>query len=303
MKRVTDHEMHWSRRRLLQAGVAAGGAALLPIGNVLSQTRGPDLVRAPKQALVIGNSSYNRAPLKNPGNDARGMEEALKAAGFQVAIGLDLGQAAMREMNVIILDACRDNPFGGGVQLEQRGLSQLDAPPGTLLAPGDQYTYRHIDFFTRLEFTANRTQRVTAVGNNEVIFNNNIVTDLLGNLITSQKERVLSTTRQFFVSEYSIGKKWETRYEGTGVTGEKLSYDYKFQVVAKERKTIAAGTFDAFKVVGVGHASSGSQLNWTYWIAPDRVRRPLAVDRLNRNSFGRPYFTECDELVSYKESR
>jgi hypothetical protein len=43
-----------------------------------------------------------------------------------------IGKAA-NPMNVIILDACRENPFQG-VKLEQKGLSQLDAPPGTLLA-------------------------------------------------------------------------------------------------------------------------------------------------------------------------
>jgi uncharacterized caspase-like protein len=41
---------------------------------------------------------------------------------------------AANPMNVVILDACRENPFGGDVKPEQRGLSQLDAPPGTLLA-------------------------------------------------------------------------------------------------------------------------------------------------------------------------
>ena len=41
-----------------------------------------------------------------------------------------IGKAA-NPMNVIILDACRDDPFGTA---EQKGLSQLDAPPGTLLA-------------------------------------------------------------------------------------------------------------------------------------------------------------------------
>jgi len=40
---------------------------------------------------------------------------------------------AANPMNVVILDACRENPFGE-VKLEQKGLSQLDAPPGTLLA-------------------------------------------------------------------------------------------------------------------------------------------------------------------------
>jgi hypothetical protein len=42
----------------------------------------------------------------------------------------DIAKAA-NPMNVIILDACRDDPFG---RSEQKGLSQFDAPPGTLLA-------------------------------------------------------------------------------------------------------------------------------------------------------------------------
>lgn len=41
---------------------------------------------------------------------------------------------AANPMNVIILDACRDNPFGRDVRAEQKGLSQMDAPPATLLA-------------------------------------------------------------------------------------------------------------------------------------------------------------------------
>src|SRR5688572_16210573 len=41
---------------------------------------------------------------------------------------------ARNAMNLVILDACRDNPFGPDVALEQKGLSQIDAPPGTLLA-------------------------------------------------------------------------------------------------------------------------------------------------------------------------
>jgi len=41
---------------------------------------------------------------------------------------------AKNPMNVIILDACRDNPFGRVLPAEQKGLSQFDAPPGSLLA-------------------------------------------------------------------------------------------------------------------------------------------------------------------------
>jgi hypothetical protein len=35
---------------------------------------------------------------------------------------------------VVILDACRDNPFGATYKPSQQGLSQFDAPPGSLLA-------------------------------------------------------------------------------------------------------------------------------------------------------------------------
>ena len=47
---------------------------------------------------------------------------------------LDAFQFARTPVNIVILDACRDNPFGESVRLDQKGLSQVDAPPGTLLA-------------------------------------------------------------------------------------------------------------------------------------------------------------------------
>ena len=41
---------------------------------------------------------------------------------------------AENPMNIIILDACRDNPFGHVKGVEQKGLSQMDAPNNSLLA-------------------------------------------------------------------------------------------------------------------------------------------------------------------------
>jgi hypothetical protein len=51
---------------------------------------------------------------------------------------VDLGQvidafkAAGNRMSIVVLDACRDNPFEGSTS--GKGLAQLDAPPGTFLA-------------------------------------------------------------------------------------------------------------------------------------------------------------------------
>lgn len=193
---MTNHQ----RRRILQAGLAAGSLPLLRWSSTHAQTPEVNLLVAPRRALVIGNAAYPSMPLKNPANDARGMAEELQRAGFEVVSGIDLGRAAMLEairaygqslsrsgpvglfyfaghgvqlgwrnyllptdarverpddiqrncidlnaviegmgkagnpMNVIILDACRDNPFGSALRMTQKGLSQLDAPPGTLLA-------------------------------------------------------------------------------------------------------------------------------------------------------------------------
>jgi formylglycine-generating enzyme required for sulfatase activity len=150
-------------------------------------------------ALVIGNSAYPNAPLKNPVNDAQDIAAALRALGFEVisrenvnqndmkrairefgekirgaAVGLFyyaghgvqvngenylvpvdakveseqeveyecvkagfvLAQmdAARNSMNIVILDACRNNPFVRSFRSESKGLAQMDAPSGTLIA-------------------------------------------------------------------------------------------------------------------------------------------------------------------------
>lgn len=54
--------------------------------------------------------------------------------------GLDLGDIlgvlprASGKTFIIILDACRDNPFGESLTLERKGLTPFDAPAGTLIA-------------------------------------------------------------------------------------------------------------------------------------------------------------------------
>src|SRR3954470_3783946 len=72
-----------SRRRVLQG---TAGALLLPQSFPVFSQSGVGLLRAPKHALVIGNSAYKDAPLKNPANDAKAIGEELKKAGFQVAV-------------------------------------------------------------------------------------------------------------------------------------------------------------------------------------------------------------------------
>jgi len=189
-----------ARRLNLQRLSALSAASLLPLraGETFGSTAST-LNALPRVALVIGNSRYKEAPLKNPVNDAAAIGDNLKKIGFSVISQLDTGKAAMEDairsyseqlakskgvglfyfaghglqvswrnflvpvdasldrvddiprqtvdlaallgglgkagnpMNIVILDACRDNPFGGTLK-SGKGLSQMDAPIGTLLA-------------------------------------------------------------------------------------------------------------------------------------------------------------------------
>jgi hypothetical protein len=156
-------------------------------------------VEEPRIALLIGNSTYREAPLRNPVNDVRAMAKTLRELGFTVLAHenankstmeraiLDFGRRltaggvgffyyaghglqvrgrnflipvdaeidseattriagvdvdllleqtaeARNRVNVVILDACRNNPFERRLRGASRGLSAVDAARGTLIA-------------------------------------------------------------------------------------------------------------------------------------------------------------------------
>lgn len=150
-------------------------------------------------ALVIGNSDYKDAPLKNPANDATDMAAKLSKLGFKVdklinvdnrqmtraiqrfgkslqdknTVGLFyfaghgiqvdgvnyllplktnieseadiqfeavnaarvLQQMELSEnnLNLVILDACRNNPFARSFRSASRGLAKMEAPSGSMI--------------------------------------------------------------------------------------------------------------------------------------------------------------------------
>ncbi len=64
------------------------------------------------------------------------VETAAQVKQRCIDLGLLLGQlgAAKDKTFIIILDACRNDPFGNAYKPEQKGLSQFDAPVGSLIA-------------------------------------------------------------------------------------------------------------------------------------------------------------------------
>ena len=76
------------------AAVFTAHAADRGVGGTASAGPGSGGARV---ALVIGNSGYASAPLRNPVNDAKAMSEALRACGFDVMVKTDAGLRAMEE--------------------------------------------------------------------------------------------------------------------------------------------------------------------------------------------------------------
>jgi len=150
-------------------------------------------------ALVVGNSAYKSAPLRNPNNDAKDMAAKLKGMGFTViersnlsvkqigstlrefrskltpgsvalvfyaghgvqikgenylpAVDADISSEedvptqslAMRQimdvlgdaktrLNLVFLDACRNNPYARSFRSASDGLNRVNAPSGTLIS-------------------------------------------------------------------------------------------------------------------------------------------------------------------------
>ena len=60
--------------------------------------------------------------------------EELKRQCLDMGVLLEAMGKARERTFVVVLDACRDNPFGERWQTERKGLSQFDAPVGSLIA-------------------------------------------------------------------------------------------------------------------------------------------------------------------------
>lgn len=510
-----------NRRLALQRLSALSAVPLLPWSGLVFGSTASTLNALPRTALVIGNSRYKDAPLKNPANDAGAIGDHLKKLDFNVISQLDGGKAAMENairsygellakskgvglfyfaghglqvswrnflvpvdanlgsaddiprqtvdlaallggigkagnpMNIVILDACRDNPFGGDLK-SGKGLSQMDAPIGTLLAYatapgnvasdgsganglytenllreirtpeakiedvfkrvrlavrrasqgqqipwestsleddfyflppanlkklseeelarqfaeesavwekagqanqiaavedylkrypsghfselaqvrldrmlakkgekkvsvvntaanpfskgtgvidlnyriGDRYVYRSIDLLTTVVGRKLIT-KVTELTEDRVIHNNGgVITDLLGNLLKRTDGAVFGPS-QFYVSEYSLGKKWSTRYSAAYANGWKDIVELDLRVTGRETIAVPAGRFDCFRVEANGWLMAhGQSLEYTYWIAPEQINRFVALEAWWRRA-GRIQRSERQEIESY----
>jgi hypothetical protein len=166
---------------------------------------------------------------------------------------------------------------------------------------GDSYAYSVVDIMTGVK-SRKYALTVTEVTDSEVIFNKGAhITDLLGNMI-KRTDGARYGPSQFYATDYSVGRKWATRYSVEYANGHKDWIELDFKVTARETITVPAGTFDTFRVESKGWVMGLSvALEIKYWVAPDKVRRPIVLESMWRNRW-RITKSDRDELESFTQA-
>lgn len=178
--------------------------------------------------------------------------------------------------------------------------SQGSAEAGRI-ALGDRYVYRFVDRLHQDERVF--VHRVTRIVGDRIEFNGGkFVTDLLGNPRREADGGVLGDN-QLFASEYSIGKEWITRFDYTFPNGKVDVVELTCRVVARETIDVPAGRFDAFRVEANGwRLYVPSRRARTYWVAPGKVPRFVAIDTVNYDRHGVMSVSERRELMSFTKT-
>lgn len=166
---------------------------------------------------------------------------------------------------------------------------------------GDRATYRQSDLLTGIEQRV-YTLRVTGVSpeDDRVEINDGLgILDSMGNTI-KQGKKSFDVPRQFAPAELQVGRKWTAAFVVT-TQGRTASVNFNVSIARREKLSVPAGSFDAFKIEATGwNATRGSQLEVTLWLVPG-VNFPIKHESLMRSRNGGLRETERHELVALRQ--
>jgi hypothetical protein len=126
--------------------------------------------------------------------------------------------------------------------------------------------------------------------------------DLMGNM-TKNLRGDSDVPRQFYPAELFIGKKWHTKFRQTRSNGTVYNFYYDMKVVAKERVTVPAGTFDAYRLEGEGfNVELGASLQRRIWVTPG-INADIMHETLVRLRKGAISEHDRQELVKFSQTK
>lgn len=190
--------------------------------------------------------------------------------------------------NVPLLLAPSGNPFSAGSYRLNRQFTV-----------GDAATFRQSDMLTGIE-TRVYAHNVTRVNIDEdrVEYNKGkFVTDLMGNLVRNM-ENEFDPPKQWVPAEFQLGKKWTALFRRK-MAGVVFNVSHAMHIVSRETISVPAGSFDTFKIEGVGYRE-GKKLVFKIWLIPG-LNFPVKLEEMNIGINGRINLAERHELVSLRQ--
>ncbi|MEZ5428579.1 MAG: caspase domain-containing protein [Pyrinomonadaceae bacterium] len=103
--------------------------AIREFGTKLRTKGGVGLFYFAGHGIQVNGTNY-LVPISATFNSEEEVEYEAVDAGFVLA----QMEASQNPMNIVILDACRNNPFSRSFRSQSQGLAQMDAPSGTIIA-------------------------------------------------------------------------------------------------------------------------------------------------------------------------
>ena len=123
----------------------------------------------------------------------------------------------------------------------------------------------------------------------------------MGNVTTNDRG-AFSTPRQFYPADLFVGKKWSTRFKQTRPNGVTYTFQYDLKVVGKEKVTVPAGTFEAYRIEARGfNIELGARLERNIWVAPG-INADIVHEIKVRLRNGNWDQNDRQELVSYTQA-
>ena len=166
---------------------------------------------------------------------------------------------------------------------------------------GERYAYRRVNLLSHAE-SGRSDANITKIENDEVHFSDGQVSDPFGNNVRAPDGRRW-TPYQFFIADYQLGKRWPAQFIVTLADGRQISNEFQLRVASRERITLPAGTFDAFRIEVRGtNLSNGDVLERAAWVAPERMRGFLAIETVVRRD-GKMIEGERTELLEHAPGR
>lgn len=228
-------------------------------------------------------------------NDVQRIEDYLRRypnGSFSEIAQFELDRALARqgEKKIEILSAAA-NPYTKGSE---------DA--NTAYQVGDTYRYRELDPDSKME-KRSFVRNVTRVTQEDVVFDDGWVLDLLGNIKRFPDGRIVKGN-QSNPLEYSVGKRWSYHPVITYPNGYEAPADAEGTIADRQDVVVPAGTFKAFRVVlrTVTRNFDGQpvEVRTTMWMAPAQVRALILREEF-RYVRGTRVFALRTELVSFKQ--